>query len=125
LNGSNRCGATRAAVSLPTNVTPRIVFDLPLSCGQAFALFDKDGNGSITVEELGTVMRSLGQTPTEKSLRQMIKEVDADGSGTIDFPGMFPPARHGEGAHLGLRARCGSCLALTLLVLRPHVQQNS
>lgn len=30
-------------------------------------------------------MRSLGQNPTEKSLKQMINEVDADGSGTIDF----------------------------------------
>lgn len=52
----------------------------------AFALFDKDGDGSITVAELGVVMRSLGQNPTESSLKQMIMEVDADGSGTIDFP---------------------------------------
>lgn len=58
---------------------------VPLFCVQAFALFDKDGDGSITIEELGTVMRNLGQKPTEESLRQMINEVDADGSGTIDF----------------------------------------
>lgn len=31
-------------------------------------------------------MRNLGQNPTEEALRQMINEVDADGSGTIDFP---------------------------------------
>ncbi|KAI0559406.1 calmodulin [Gracilaria domingensis] len=30
-------------------------------------------------------MRNLGQDPTEDALRQMINEVDADGSGTIDF----------------------------------------
>lgn len=52
---------------------------------QAFALFDKNGDGCITTEELGTVMRSLGQNPTEESLRQMIREVDADENGTIDF----------------------------------------
>jgi calmodulin len=28
---------------------------------EAFALFDKDGDGTITTKELGTVMRSLGQ----------------------------------------------------------------
>jgi calmodulin len=52
---------------------------------EAFSLFDKDGNGRITSSELGTVMRSLGQNPTEAELQDMINEVDADGNGTIDF----------------------------------------
>jgi calmodulin len=52
---------------------------------EAFSLFDKDGDGSITTQELGTVMRSLGQNPTEAELKDMIHEVDADGDGTIDF----------------------------------------
>src|SRR3954452_9387904 len=42
--------------------------------------------GCITTKDLGTVMRSLGQNPTEAELQDMINEVDADGNGTIDFP---------------------------------------
>ncbi|XP_072994298.1 calmodulin-1 [Typha latifolia] len=52
---------------------------------QAFLLFDKDGDGCITVEELGTVIRSLGQNPSEEELHDMMREVDADGNGTIEF----------------------------------------
>lgn len=41
---------------------------------EAFSLFDKDGDGTITTKELGTVMRSLGQNPTEAELQDMVKK---------------------------------------------------
>lgn len=53
---------------------------------EAFSLFDRDGDGTITTKELGTVLRALGQNPTEEELRQMVNEVDTDQNGTIDFP---------------------------------------
>ncbi|CAL9124399.1 unnamed protein product [Musa acuminata var. zebrina] len=52
---------------------------------EAFCLFDKDGDGCITLEELGTVIKSLGQNPSEEELHEMIREVDSDGNGTIEF----------------------------------------
>jgi len=52
---------------------------------EAFRLFDKDHDGRITEAELGVVMRSLGQKPTETDLRGMVKEVDQDGNGSIEF----------------------------------------
>uniref|UniRef100_T1JDJ6 EF-hand domain-containing protein n=1 Tax=Strigamia maritima TaxID=126957 RepID=T1JDJ6_STRMM len=52
---------------------------------EAFMLFDKDEDGTITCLELGVVMRSLGQRPTENELRDMVNEVDVDGNGTIEF----------------------------------------
>lgn len=53
---------------------------------EAFALFDKDGDGSISVDELGIVMRSLGRDMTREELLSLIAEVDEDGSGEIEFP---------------------------------------
>jgi calmodulin len=50
---------------------------------------DNNIAGQITTKELGTVMRSLGQNPSESELQDMINEVDADNNGTIDFPGML------------------------------------
>ena len=47
---------------------------------EAFRLFDKDGDGSITTDELGTVMRNLGQFPSSDELNLMLKEIDIDGS---------------------------------------------
>lgn len=42
-------------------------------------MFDKDGDGTVTTAELGAVMESLGQNPTEAELHEMINEVDVDG----------------------------------------------
>ena len=51
----------------------------------AFELFDKDHDGFITTKELATVIADLGQTPSQNDLNEMIKEVDLDGNGSIDF----------------------------------------
>ncbi|XP_045115545.1 neo-calmodulin-like [Portunus trituberculatus] len=52
---------------------------------EAFRLFDKDGDGTITSHELGLFMRNLGQFATEEELRVMVDEVDIDGDGTFSF----------------------------------------
>ena len=52
---------------------------------EAFSLFDIDGDGFITAQELGTLMTKLGKKSNEAELIDMINEIDADGSGTIDF----------------------------------------
>ncbi|KAL4787322.1 hypothetical protein BJX76DRAFT_318883 [Aspergillus varians] len=52
---------------------------------EVFAVFDKDGNGEITAQELGEVMRSLGQNPTDTELQDIVDELDVDRTGTIDF----------------------------------------
>jgi len=52
---------------------------------EAFTEFDIDGDGTITTEELGTVMRRLGERPTQKELLDMVAEVDQDESGSIEL----------------------------------------
>jgi len=49
----------------------------------AFEIYEKDG--SIPTKKLGMVMRILGENPSEEELKQMIREVDFDGNGRIDF----------------------------------------
>lgn len=47
---------------------------------QVFDIFDKNGDGKITKDELGGVMRSLGQFATTVELHQMLLEADVDGN---------------------------------------------
>ena len=46
---------------------------------EAFSLFDKNGDGTVSTKELGTIMRSLGQNPTEAELKDIVANVDKNG----------------------------------------------
>ncbi|XP_075424983.1 calcium-binding protein 7 isoform X1 [Ascaphus truei] len=52
---------------------------------EAFKVFDRDGNGFISKQELGTAMRSLGYMPNEVELEVIIQRLDMDGDGLVDF----------------------------------------
>ncbi|CAF4932655.1 unnamed protein product, partial [Rotaria magnacalcarata] len=45
---------------------------------EAFRVFDKDGNGYISADELRNVMTSLGEKLTDEEVNQMIREADID-----------------------------------------------
>jgi len=51
----------------------------------AFDIFDHDGGGDINTNELGRVMKLLGQSPSKEELDEIVHAVDVDGSGSIDF----------------------------------------
>lgn len=42
------------------------------------------------MEEFGRVMKKSGQNPSDEELAQIIREVDLDGDGTINFDGISP-----------------------------------
>lgn len=43
-------------------------------------MFDRDGNGFISKQELGMAMRSLGYMPNEVELEVIIQRLDMDGT---------------------------------------------
>lgn len=53
----------------------------------AFQMFDKDGSGKISVEEMKVVLGAEleGQTENEEEWAKLISDVDIDGDGEIDF----------------------------------------
>lgn len=52
---------------------------------EAFNLFDTDGSGTIDPNELTTAMKSLGFEAKNKTIYQMISDIDKDGKGEITF----------------------------------------
>ena len=46
---------------------------------EVFTLFDAHGIQTIPISQLGTLMRVLGQIPSQAELQAIIDEVDADG----------------------------------------------
>ena len=50
-----------------------------------YRVFDKDGNGFITIDELEMTMLSLGETLTPSELQEMMDEVDSDRDGKVSF----------------------------------------
>jgi Ca2+-binding EF-hand superfamily protein len=59
----------------------------PLSSDSGLTGDSVSVSGEITAKELGEIMRSLGQDPSDSELKDMVNEVDTDKSGTIDFQG--------------------------------------
>ncbi len=70
---------------IESSIVDNLTHEQIIEFREAFQAFDKDGNGSITTKELGTVMRSLGQNLSETEIKEVIDEVDEDKNGTIDF----------------------------------------
>jgi len=70
----------------------------------AFKLFDKDGDGSITVTEIHTVFKDLGfKQYQKKDVEKMVESVDKDGNGTIDldeFIGLLRSKKSGKYAKM-------------------------
>jgi len=63
------------------DITPQYREEL----AEAFAMFDKDNSGSISSSELATILKNLNQNYSDEDITKMVRQVDADGNGEIDF----------------------------------------
>lgn len=52
---------------------------------QAFDMFDKNHDGKISSEELGCVLRTLGHNHSSKEVEEMIKNVDTNENGFVEY----------------------------------------
>ncbi|XP_040583260.1 calmodulin-A [Lepeophtheirus salmonis] len=56
---------------------------------EAFKVFDKDGNGLISSNELKCVMSNIGEILKDDEVEALIKEADVDGDGSINYAEFF------------------------------------
>ena len=52
---------------------------------KSFNVFDRDGDGLITEDELHITMNNIGEPMNENEVKAMIAEADLDGDGKINF----------------------------------------
>ena len=52
---------------------------------ESFKIFDKEGNGIISVQELKHLAMNFGEKLTEEEADELIREADIDGDGTVNI----------------------------------------
>ena len=70
-------------------VTYTKVLDIPedkiAEYKEAFDMFDKDGSGTISANDITKIMKNFGYPISRKEVEGMVAEMDTSGSGELDF----------------------------------------
>merc|ERR1711953_3071 len=74
-----------AKFNAANHARPGLSEDEVLEMKEAFDLFDNDGSGAISVNELTSAMQLLGFDVKHAVVYNMVADLDADGSGEIEF----------------------------------------
>merc|ERR1712151_179664 len=83
--GKTAAPAKPAKFRAEDHARPGLSVDEVEEMGEAFDLFDNDGSGAISVNELTSAMQSLGFDVKHAVVYNMVADLDADGSGEIEF----------------------------------------
>ncbi|CAE7529378.1 CPK2 [Symbiodinium sp. CCMP2456] len=75
-------------------------------CYNAFSVFDQDGDGQITLEELKTILDNgnMDEALGSKTSEDILKAVDANGDGSIDFQEFMDMMRGDKAPALDIKA---------------------
>ena len=82
---SKRPGTNKKVFSSKDYERPGLSVDEIEEIKEAFDIFDVNKDGHISISELTKAMETLGFDSKNEAIYKMIKEMDQDGSGTIDF----------------------------------------
>lgn len=66
---------------MASNFSPEQIEELR----EAFKIFDKDGGGTISIDEIKLILEQRGAKVTDNDLKLIMAAVDEDKSGEIDF----------------------------------------
>jgi len=69
------------AISLSLGLSVKMIMEMR----EAFRAMDEDCSGELGVDELREVLSAVGHAPTDAELLDLMKEVDIDGNGNLDF----------------------------------------
>jgi len=87
INDVNAIGGTVDVPTLCQIVTKRVreIKTNPEELKDAFQVFDKQGTGLISVQDLKLSLTSLGERLTDEELDELIREVDQNGEGMVNY----------------------------------------
>ena len=73
---------------------------------EAFRVFDRDGDGTISVKELSDVMRELGEAMSDDDIKNVMSGIDANSDGRMNLE-EFSEAVTREARESGYNLSCG------------------
>lgn len=87
VNEVNNKGGTVDVNGLCQVITKRIkeMTTTPQELGDAFQVFDKQGNGQVSIHDLRHSLTTLGERLTDEELDELVREADQDGEGLANF----------------------------------------
>ena len=70
----------------PGKMSEELTKDQLKAIADSFAIFDKNGDGKISSQDLFRVMLSIENGPSKEQVERMIRCMDLDGDGKVSFP---------------------------------------